>query len=219
MLTLFRMDRGISSCYFHTPPVGRMASAPISGSHRGFSMPYVREISPEDRFWSKVEKTAFCWHWRGSISKWGYGKFFPSHRECVASHIYAYEQLRGDVPPGRAIQIDHLCRNRACVNPWHMELVTARINCWRGASPAAYNHAKTHCIRGHEFTPENTFSTKTHPNSRFCLTCRRIKGREYDAKRREQKLAAARARREAKRAAEQHATGTQASKYHEGRGA
>ncbi|NED52837.1 HNH endonuclease, partial [Micromonospora aurantiaca] len=70
---------------------------------------------------------------------------------------------------------DHLCRNRACVNVTHLEIVTNRINILRGETLQAANAAKTHCIRGHEFTPENTYVKN---GGRDCRTCARERQRE-----------------------------------------
>ena len=105
-----------------------------------------------ERFWSKVDKDGpgGCWLWTASQNGYGYGKFKAPHA-FVASHRYAYELLVGPIPDG--LQIDHLCRNRACVNPAHLEPVTQRVNLMRGNTLASINARKTHCIRGHEFTP------------------------------------------------------------------
>ena len=94
-----------------------------------------------------------CWEWIRSCSSGGYG-----HAWIDGGHIYAhrlsYEVHKGKIPDG--LTIDHLCRNRKCVNPEHLEAVTRRVNNLRGTSPSAWNYRKTHCISGHEFNKENT---------------------------------------------------------------
>jgi hypothetical protein len=84
-------------------------------------------------------------------------------------HRLTYEALVGPIPGG--LQIDHLCRNRGCCNPAHLEPVTPRENSLRGVGPTAENATKTHCDQGHEFTPENT--ARRTDGTRRCIACRR----------------------------------------------
>ena len=101
-----------------------------------------------------------CWIW-DKPRRDGYGQFFG------AAHRWSYEYHIGPIPDG--LHIDHLCRNRACVNPWHLEPVPLIENVMRGHGFYAQNARKTHCIRGHEFSPENTYVT---PNGRRqCRKC------------------------------------------------
>lgn len=131
-------------------------------------------------FFSKVRVTSSsrqaCHEWTGAKNADGYGRFAVRRKNRLA-HVVAWTIDHGQVPDG--MEIDHLCRNRACVRTDHMELVSHHANLMRGETITAHHAAKTHCIRGHEFTPENTI---VRPNGagRECRACRRIR---YLAKR------------------------------------
>lgn len=135
---------------------------------------------PIDRFVALIEfpEGDGCWVWGGSKKKgtWAYGYFAP-HRKPSKAHRWAYEWFVGPIPEGKVI--DHLCRNPSCVNPFHLEPVSVRTNTLRGRGPSAVHAVKTHCLRGHEFTPENTYY-KLHDGARMCRECMRLS----DAKRR-----------------------------------
>lgn len=122
-----------------------------------------------DRFWTRVAKQeSGCWLWTGGKARGGYGKFRFANRTGLA-HRFSYEQFIGPIPSG--MQLDHLCRNRACCNPTHLEPVTGRENLLRGDTFQARNAAKTRCPAGHEYTPNNTYR---YPDGRRrCIACRR----------------------------------------------
>src|SRR3990167_5119238 len=125
------------------------------------------------RFWSKAQKTAGCWNWLGRLNH-GYGTFVlagEARRFNRRPHRIAYGYLRQEVPAH--MTIDHLCRNRGCVNPAHMEVVTMGANNMRGNSPSSLNKKKTACRHGQLFTEDNTYAEKGKPNERVCRTCKR----------------------------------------------
>jgi len=126
------------------------------------------------RFWSKVNKNGpvqshaphlgNCWLWTGGLHATGYGHFRAVSREpMVSSHQWAYRSMNGPVPDG--LELDHLCRVRACVRPEHLEPVTHAENMARS------RELTTHCPWGHEWTTETTrYNRKGY---RYCHACDR----------------------------------------------
>lgn len=123
-----------------------------------------------ERFWRHVEKTPDCWNWTGVLAGGGYGKFNFRYVGIQAHRVSFF--LAGRVIPDGMV-LDHLCRNRRCVRPDHLEAVTERENVHRGISPAAGNALKTHCPRGHEYTDFNTYVG--FKGKRHCRTCERVR--------------------------------------------
>jgi hypothetical protein len=118
----------------------------------------------------KIETKDNCWIWTGNKNQDGYG-MVRLDGKTRSTHRVSYELFVSEIPV--KLVIDHLCRNRDCVNPEHMELVTNHENILRGVGIAASNSQKTHCHRGHEFTNDNTFISGI--GSRNCKMCLKIR--------------------------------------------
>jgi|ERR1035437_3215012 hypothetical protein len=112
-----------------------------------------------------------CWNWTGMKNRQSYGVFWPfgGNRNRIAAHRWYYMQKREAIP--RNLVCDHLCENKVCVNPDHIRITTIWGNSRRSINPATINSLKTHCIRGHEFSTENTYINKD--GSRGCKACRK----------------------------------------------
>lgn len=121
-----------------------------------------------DRFLSYVTDTPVgCWQWTGYLLPNGYARVSVNGERQYA-HRAVYEAVNGPIPAG--LVIDHLCRNRGCANPDHLEAVTQRINVLRGESHAAARARQTECVRGHRFDSANTYVARN--GTRKCRRCR-----------------------------------------------
>jgi len=123
---------------------------------------------PEERFWAKVDAAGVCWEWTGArMKKNGYGVFnVGSGRGTALAHRFAFATLVGD--PG-ASQLDHLCRNRVCVNPDHLEPVDQRTNLLRGAGVSGRNSRKRACPTcGSPYSPQIVRGAAV---GRYCRPC------------------------------------------------
>ena len=115
-----------------------------------------------------TEPNSGCWIWMGAIHSQGYGLFrFDPTKRSMFAHRIAYQLFVSDIP--KPLQIDHLCRNRFCVNPKHMELVTLVENVLRGESPPAQKARQTHCQSGHRLGGDNAYRSQSH--GRRCREC------------------------------------------------
>jgi hypothetical protein len=132
-----------------------------------------------ERFLERIggETDTGCWPWTGSVDTHGYGHFAVNGRTTRA-HRFSYEHFVGPIPEG--LTLDHLCRNRPCVNPAHLEPVTNAENVRRGNATSAINARKTHCIHGHPFDEENTYIAPGN-GMRTCRTCKREDNRRRKA--------------------------------------
>lgn len=125
-----------------------------------------------ERFWSRVDKSGDCWTWTGGKIKQGYGNFYPKPGVGgILAHRFAYATYVGELLPGMVI--DHLCRNRLCVNPEHLEQVTNLENLRRGLGYRLQNGMDNSCLKGHEYTPENTYRHPQFPHRVRCRECAR----------------------------------------------
>lgn len=125
------------------------------------------------------EPMSGCWIWLGPLrdNKEGYGG--ASYQgKTYRAHKLVYQLLRAEVSKG--LTLDHLCRNRICCNPDHLEPTTWKINIHRGIGVAPKNLAKSHCPQGHLYDEANTYHWN---NQRFCRTCSRGYKRNYNRRR------------------------------------
>lgn len=130
-----------------------------------------RRADVAERFWAKVA-VADCWEWRGGRLRAGYGKFWRDGKTLLA-HRVSWELLVGTIPQG--LTLDHLCRNRACVNPDHLEPVPMGVNTARSGNRqalAAQKASVTHCPNGHEYATQSRID---HRGLRLCIPCDRAR--------------------------------------------
>ncbi len=123
-----------------------------------------------DRLMERVVPEGDCWRFTGAINATGYGVIGRGTRGAgnALTHRAAYEHFIAEIPEG--LDLDHLCRNRWCCNPWHMEPVSRIVNVSRGLRAPGYR--LSHCRRGHEFTPDNTLTHRSGDRiQRKCRTC------------------------------------------------
>jgi hypothetical protein len=120
-----------------------------------------------ERFLSKVDLSGgpdACWRWVAALDRHGYGAF-RFRGKTARAHRAAYEIVEGPIPDG--LELDHLCRTPACVNPAHLEPVTHAENVRRG-NGGAFHRAKTECPQGHPYDDENT---RWYRGQRYCRAC------------------------------------------------
>lgn len=145
---------------------------------RGLPRDYVHD--PVDRFMAKVlpEPNSGCWFWLGCVGAGGYGSYrigsrSNGSRKIAKAHRVAFELFKGKIENG--LHIDHLCRNRICVNPDHLRQVTKKENTLCGISFSAINKKKTHCPSGHSYSGSNVYFDLR--GGRACKACHNKRGR------------------------------------------
>ena len=146
---------------------------------------WYKRKSEETRFWEKVKKiNDGCWEWIASLDHGGYGKFMlaydvekPKANRNRKAHRYSWELLRQEIPPG--MYVDHMCRNKRCVNPDHLRVVTPLVNSLENSNSVSALRAKSDtCPNGHKYTLD-TIQRRYRPSIdrviRTCMVCYRAR--------------------------------------------
>lgn len=154
----------------------------------------MRELFTERRkaaFFKRIAGTRLdeCWPWIGHRSKYGYGGFSINEKDkiyAINAHRISYALFFGEIP--NSLTVDHLCRNRICVNPYHLRAVTNRQNILAGMCEAAQNARKIRCKRGHLLRGSNLLLAGISGNHkkirRICRTCAKIRKDAWDERNR-----------------------------------
>ena len=135
----------------------------------------VEQFQNRKKIRKRMKAVGDCWEWQGYVNNQGYGVINVD--KPILAHRMSYTAFVGEIPEGKVL--DHICRNRKCVNPAHLRILTIGENVLCGETIAAKKKAQTHCIHGHPFDDENTYFYK---GRRQCRTCRRENDLKHKAK-------------------------------------
>lgn len=133
-----------------------------------------KPTDPFERFWPKVAVEGDCIVWMAATNNIGYPVFWMIDHQVYA-HRWIYEQCVGRIPDD--FEVDHLCRNKRCVAPDHLEAVPQQVNNMRSRSKSAVFARATHCVNGHPFDTANTYMRRT--GGRMCRECMKLRMRRY----------------------------------------
>jgi hypothetical protein len=159
-----------------------LAGGPINSESWGGFRVSGDEMTDKDsmRFWSKVAPVGECLLWTGCLDSRGYGRIYSEvTKKGRRSHVVSFEIAYGPVPDG--LEIDHLCRNRSCVSPAHLEAVDHRTNMLRGSGCFKRGATPSHCGAGHPRAEENT--VLDNRGYRECRICRQQRASKDSAAR------------------------------------
>lgn len=141
-------------------------------------------LSLEERFWRKVKKMpSGCWEWIGSKDGDGYGHLWARFPKWIKASRFSFILAGKKIPEG--FELDHLCRNRGCVNPEYLEAVIHKENCIRGEvgiKSGLIQKSKTHCPQGHPYNKQNTY-IRPDGTGRGCKTCIKERNKIYSKRR------------------------------------
>ena len=123
------------------------------------------------KLWNKIKLDGECWIWQEGLDKDGYPNYIRFGGKRYRPHRLVYELYIGELDLN--LTIDHLCRNKICIRPEHLEQVSAKVNGLRGNTYQGINSRKIHCTQGHPYDKKNTYY-RSDDGSRVCKICAKV---------------------------------------------